>query len=741
VIVGDFAVEDARALVADTFGRVPRGADVPRPAPAATEPTRVRVETQDRLPTADVGILFSGPAYGARENGALAIAAELLGNVEYGQLRNRLVATGLATSTYAEWYPGYLAGRFYLDAVAADGVDAEKIEAALREAFAEFAAEPLDAADVERARRTILQARRVAREPLRDRAEAIGEMTEMLDRPELAFADDPNVATATVAEVEAALRTILRLDDATTLVIRPGERGDYPPLLTESTGAGAPFTAAEKPAVTIPRLAALAPRPAMAPAVDQVSLGSGAMLRHYHMPDAPLAHVAVVAPAGWSSAPAGKEGLFDLAATMAVRGAGERDYAAFAKAASDISARFGTRAEQQATMLTLSVPPEALAQGAAMLAQAVRAPRFDPAEWDVLKAEAADWLARREADLPDVAYRAGKRVLIPRQPGMPDFDWSAEALDAIALDDAKQAFGTLFRQGGVSFISVGPGTAAEVGATLDQAFLSVAMSGKAAPAPERAAAEFPQKRRVVLLPEPGASQTAIMVARPAPGLDEEGRSESEAVMRLLGDDFTSRLNSVIREEKGFSYGVYGHLMGGIRRGSALVIQTTVERDNTGPALAEYFKGFDSLVSRPVEQTELDRTITAYQRTLAGIAETSGGLFDRVIALAGETLSLEQGYAQMEAVTRLVLEPVRARAQALSSLERGLVVLAGDPDVVLPQLAALGIADVEVLEREVSRDAVEAMTEPPLVAGRRDGSTRSVHRCEGQEQAGCQAHSH
>lgn len=742
VIVGDFEVDDAKALVADTFGRVPRGADVPRPVAAASEPTRVRIETEDKVPSPDIGLVFGGPAFAAKENGALAIAAELLGNQEYGVLRDRLVATGLATGAYAGWEPGYLAGRFFVEATAAEGVDAATMEKELRAAFAAFAAAPIEAADVERARRTILQAVRVAREALKDRAEAIAQMTDMLGKPELAFVDDPRIVEATVADVEAAVRTLLRLDDASTLVIRPGQRGGYPALFTASTGDGDAFTAPARPAVAIPKLAPRPAGPATAPVAETAVLRNGMRVVHYQVPGAPLVFVAAVAPGGWSSAPAGKEGLFDLAAGMAARGAGERGYADFARAAKDIGATVGAGVGHVASMLTLSVPPDALDGGVALFADTVRRPRFDAAEWQVLIAGTRDWLARREADLPDVAYRRGKSVIFPAAAGEPSFDWSFAALDAITLEDAKEAFHRLFVPSGLSFISVGPQPVADVATSLDKAFGDWSDAASPLVAAGRRPARFPDHRRIILVPEPGASQTAIMVARAAPGFEETANVEAEAVMRLLGDDFTSRLNSVIREEKGISYGVYGHLLDSQPRGSALVIETTVQRDNTGPAVAEFFAGFASLAERPVEQAELDRTVTAYRRAMASLAETSGGLFETVAALAGEGRTLDRLFARMEAVAALTLGPVRKQALELASLDRALVVLAGDPDAVLPQLEAIGLTGIEVVERDEAAMRALDLTgdDTDYMPGPREMSTLRVHGCHDGD-CGADAHAH
>src|SRR3954469_6960664 len=61
-VVGDFKVDETRALVADTFGRVPRGGDVARPAIPEPTQTGLRLVLEDRVPSPIVVVGFSGPA-------------------------------------------------------------------------------------------------------------------------------------------------------------------------------------------------------------------------------------------------------------------------------------------------------------------------------------------------------------------------------------------------------------------------------------------------------------------------------------------------------------------------------------------------------------------------------------------------------------------------------------------------------------------------------------------------------
>jgi len=135
------------------------------------------------------------------------------------------------------------------------------------------------------------------------------------------------------------MKRLLRPEDASVLVLKPGPRGGYPDALIGSSGTPLPFTAPERAAIDIPKHQAGEAPSAALPAMETATLSNGIKLVHYTMPEAPMVYVAASAQGGWNSVPEGKEGLLELAASMATRGAGDRGSADFAKAASDIGAR------------------------------------------------------------------------------------------------------------------------------------------------------------------------------------------------------------------------------------------------------------------------------------------------------------------------------------------------------------------------------------------------------------------
>jgi zinc protease len=731
-LVGDFEVDDARALVESTFGVVPRGPDVATPQAAEPAPTAIRLELQDRLPNPWIMLGYTGPREGAPGNGALAIAAEILGNQEYGFLRQRLVAEkGLTTYGRASWTPGLLGGRFTIDTSAAPGVAAQTLEAELKVAIADFVAAPVEPEDVERARRNLLLRGRLAVEPYGDRAAAIAYAHDIRGDAASALADDPQIAAATPADVAAAIRTLLRPEAASVLVVEPGGRGDYPRVLLESSGEPKPFTAPQRAGADVPVLQAGAERTAEPPARVDATLSNGARVIHYSLPSSPLAYVAAMADGGWDNAEPGKEGIFEMAADMAYRGAGDRDFATFARAAKDIGADISYLADARTTAVTLSASPDAFTTASALLADAVLRPRFDEDEWRRSVESRLETIAWDQTDLTTLGWNAALDAMLPRTATEPGMNWTAEAAASVTLDEAKAVYRRLFQPSSTTFVSVGPIGADEVVAALEVAFEGWQDTEAGFEPKPRRALTFSAGRSVLVVPEPGASQSSIEVIRPAPGMDEPGRAAAIAVVRLLGGDFSSRLNSVIREEKGYSYGVGGALMTAIPKGAALYVGATVDRENTGPALEEFFKGFETLTTVPPTDEELNRTATVYRTAIAGISETGGGLFSTITSNLGVGVSLDDYYERQHSVVDLDIAEVRDWAQRLAPLDPALVVIAGDPEIIVPQLEAIGVEAVVLPAREVelSRSLDDAPS-LPLEAAPAGSSGRSPGLCAG-----------
>ncbi|MDC9825739.1 pitrilysin family protein [Devosia sp. ZB163] len=695
-VAGDFDVDATRALIADTFGRVPRGGDVMVPAASVPVAPVARIEATDRVASPMVMLGIAGPSVETKESRALTIAADVLGNYEYGVLRRRLVETGLAVQASAGWENGRLGGRFTVSATAAPGVAIDTLEAELRRVILDFAATDMVPEDMERARRLMLLSRGVATEAALGKAGALGTTLDLFGDTELVLQDDPLLLELTPEQVSATFRDVVRPEAMSVLTMLPGQPGDYPAVLKDSSGVPQPIAAADRPAVEVPMLAPDVPGKGKLPAMETATLSNGIEVVHYRTPGAPMALVAASVTGGSGNDEPGREGLAEAMATLMTRGAGERDFEAFSKAAKDIGADVSGFIDTRRSTVLLSVAAEAFEPATKLLADAVRAPRFEPAEWATLKAELQQGLMYRQLDPAASAYYELERLMFPLEPGRPALQSSVASIEGVTVDDIRGAYEKRFTPSTMTLFSVGTQSLEEVRASLEAAFGDW-VGGEAGDTPVTfPSAVFPEEPGIYVAPSADTSQAVIYVARPAPGFDEPGFTEASTVARLFAGESSSRLSLVLREAKGYSYGVSSGVWSSMRTGGVMLVNTSVQADKVGASLAEILKGFDELATVPVTEVELTSTIMASANASAGTAETSSGVAGLVLGAAGKDMTAAEFSSRLEDFVSLDPSEVQRAAKAMSSTDRAIIMIGGDPQSILPQLAEIGIEDVTVL---------------------------------------------
>jgi len=696
-LAGDFEVEAVKALIGDTFGRVPRGADVAVPAAASPSPVALRLDFTDRVPSPMVVLASAGPSVGSKASTALTVAADLLGNYEYGVLRRELVNKGLATNASAGWDPGRLGGRFLISATAAPGVAPETLEAALRQAVADFVAAPQEQQGVDRARQTLRIGRQLSGEAMLDRARSLATRFDLYGAASPGLGDDPNLLALTTADVEAAVRAQLAPAGLSVLTITPGTaRSDYPAVLKDSSGSAVPIEATARPLVEVPRLEAGEPGRAKLPPMETATLSNGIRLVHYQTAGSPLLLLAASVTGGAGSDVPGEEGLIELTTMMMARGAGERGFEAFSKAAKDIGADISGQSGMEQSAIVLAVPPEYLARGIDLMADAVQRPRFEQPEWDALKAEVQQGLAYRKMDPGALAYYAMEELAFPIPEGRAALEPTPAGIAALTTAEGRAIHHKLFNPRTMTIYSVGSVSLATVEAELERGFGGWSNDSPGIASVSHPSAAFADAFKVYVTPSAGNSQAIINLSRPAPAFNDPGVLEAIAVARLLGGDFTSRLNQVMRETKGYSYGVGASVWTNMPTGGMLTVSSAVAADQVGTAIADIRAGFAGLATIPVAQSELDRTIMATAGATAGSVETSSGLFGLVMSAASAGMTAEEMNGKLDEIVALQLPAVQAAAQSLAPLDRALVVIAGDPQSILPQLEAIGVTDVTVV---------------------------------------------
>jgi len=211
---------------------------------------------------------------------------------------------------------------------------------------------------------------------------------------------------------------------------------------------------------------------------------------------------------------------------------------------------------------------------------------------------------------------------------------------------------------------------------------------------------------VVIVDRPGAVQTQLLIGRTGPDRHDPVWPALVLGTYCLGGTLTSRLDRVLREEKGYTYGVRASQQvlrspapdaaGGATGASVLAISGAVDTASTGPALADLWTVLRTLAAEGLTETERDTAV----QNLVGVAPLR---YERAAAVA-DTLAdqveqhLPDGY-QAQLYARL---PETGAAEATAAVvaafpaDRLATILVGDAAEIGAPVEALGIGEVKVV---------------------------------------------
>jgi zinc protease len=191
----------------------------------------------------------------------------------------------------------------------------------------------------------------------------------------------------------------------------------------------------------------------------------------------------------------------------------------------------------------------------------------------------------------------------------------------------------------------------------------------------------------LLLDRPGAVQTTIRMAGPAPTRSSDEYAAASLANMIFGGYFSSRWTANIREDKGYTYGghsVFEHPPAGSR----LTVSVDVATDVTAPSMLETLYELGRIATLPVTQEELDQARRYAIGSLQLGTASQAGLASMISMLVGADLGvqyLRDFPAQLQAVT---VDDVLAAAATWMAPARLTAVLVGDLAVISDPLKTL-----------------------------------------------------
>ncbi len=318
------------------------------------------------------------------------------------------------------------------------------------------------------------------------------------------------------------------------------------------------------------------------PKFERVVLPNGATLLLMPSREVPLIAFNAVVRGGAVTDPQGKQGLNALTARLLEKGAGSRDVFQFADAVANVGGSFAISPDIEAVTLSGEFLARDRALMVELLADALQRPRFDPGQFEDVRARNIEFIkAAKDSNPGELAPIYGRAWLFGSHPYATPIGGSEASLGTLANEDVRAHYQSQFGADRLIVAVAGDFEIADMKQRLTRAFGGWRKAAGTLPTVSGASKQA--GRRVLLIDSPGSVQTYFWIGNVGVDKHFADRAPLDLVNTLFGGRFTSMLNTELRIKSGLSYGARSRFEREQRPG-AFAITSFTQTDTTVQAI-------------------------------------------------------------------------------------------------------------------------------------------------------------
>ena len=577
-ISGDFDIEEAKGFVEKYFGEIPRGPDIaPRkPRAAVLEASKSlfyedNFATQPRLTMVWPAVeQYHVDAY------ALDILSTYLTEGKRAPFNEVLIDEEKLTTDLGSFYYGKeLAGEFYLYVTANTGEDLDGLTPALEKAFLRFEENGISEDDLARIKAGLEASFYGQVQSALGKAIQLGEYNLFTGDPGFIKKDIENILAVTTDDVMRVYKKYIKdrariytsvvpknarnlvLDDVmtvneATIIEEPIVQGAEAQVGFDPTVRDFDRTASSFDRTVEPGFGDAYELPV--PTVWRDTLGNNVDVYGIENSETPLIYFSLNIDAGRDRTSVEKPSLANLTAELLLKGTKTKTTAELEDAIKALGSSISVSAGQFGASISGNSLARNFDETIALVEEILTEPRWDNEEFDLLKRRQLNAIEQAAGEPNAIAVREGQKLLYPDDHIFSYQSYGTkEKLEALTLEDLKGFFQETYVPAGAKLSIVGDVDNAQV----TEAFSGIVAhwKGEGTPKPQLPQAREIEKSTIYFYDVPGAKQSVLRIQRPTLNALSPDYPKASAVNFLLGDIYTSRLNTELRVNKGYTYGI------------------------------------------------------------------------------------------------------------------------------------------------------------------------------------------
>ena len=711
VVSGDFDPAATRSWIEQYFGEIPAGA-LPPPIPEVplvdlSETKRLFHEDKlARVPT----LTMSWPTVRTYHADAypLELMAALLAEGKMSPLYGVIVdEQRLAPSVDAYTEGGELAGKFNIWIEGFERVDLNRVDRAIRTALDRFELEGFTAADLDRVkagRETAFYDGYRSIASVLGKALALAEYNIFAGSPGYLSEDIERVLSVTADDVVRVYDRYIRDRHFVATSFVPA--GDAALALADSVRA----EVAEEPIIT-GREAELAAPPERnvaktpssfdrsveppfgpAPSLTVPDIWTGALANGVEVygiehTEVPVIRFTIRLRGGLLLDDPAQVGVTHFVAQMMTEGTTGRSPEELEEAIDALGSSISVSAGRESLTVSGSTLRRHYDQTIALVEEILLEPRWDDDEFRRIRRLTINRLRRQSADPNAIAVNTFNRLLYGMDHILSNnVLGTTESVESITIEDLRDYFQRYVSPSVASIHVVGD-------ISKDSAIASMAGLGTRW---EPVEVDFPRYElpngegggRIFFVDVPEASQSVIRVGAITLAETDPDFFPASVMNVRLGGVFISRLNQVLREQKGYTYGASSRFSGSDLPGPFTV--GTGVRSNVTLESVELIRDILTGYSDGFTPEDLDMTQSYLIRSNARAFETSRSKIGMLEKISTLRFPLDYVVERERVVDDMTLERVRELARRFVDPARLVFLVVGDAHTQLPRLSAAGL---------------------------------------------------
>ncbi|MEZ5019136.1 MAG: pitrilysin family protein [Bacteroidales bacterium] len=715
VLAGDFEPDSVKLLLDKYFGEIkPRGEVPARTAmPVALSESKRLYHEDNFANVPEINLVWPVPENYTRESYALNFLAEILASGKKAPMYKVLVKEKQLTSRVSAYNGAEeLAGEFAISVTANEGKTLKEIEEAINEAFTRFETEGFTDREVERIKATMEKGFYQGLNSVLNKAIQMASYNTFLNDPGYVGKDIENIKAVTREDIMRVYETYIKgRPHIVTSFVPKGRPEMMAGNSVKADVSEEDITKASQVAIdeileteVVKTPSAIdrtteppsGPEPEVkVPGVWKATLKNGISVYGTENRELPLVSMSVVIAGGALADDITMPGVASMVAAVLPQGTRNKTPEELEEEIQLLGSSVFMRASGEEITFSGSTLSRNFAATVSLMKEILLEPRWDSAEFVMARTRARNGLIQAEARPGSVASEQFMKLVYGTGHILGyDLRGTKESVEQITPEILKSFYDRNFSPSVTSIYVAGNVSEDEVLKALRP--LEAEWQAREVTGRSYAVPPVPEKSQIYFVDIPGSRQSVVYAGYLAMTRNDPDWVKADFANYRMGGAFTSILNQILREEKGFTYGASSSFRE-MKNPAPFVIATMVRSDATLETM-EIITGELRKYREGINEDELQFIKNCMIRSNALRFETNEALVSMLSYIGKYGFSDDWVRQEEDVIRNMTVEDHKAITEKYFDPDRMYYVVVGDAATQMKQLEKVGFGKPVMLER-------------------------------------------